>query len=213
MTSQPQKFTHFIFDLDGTLIDTEQSVLETWQKTLKLFVPNRDFSMEQLRIVLGITTEKALEKLDVSVPGEFESQWAVLYRESAHSISFFDGIPEMLKRLKEKGCDVGIVSSRSRQEYEDYFTCFGLNSLCPAVVLKEDTQKHKPDAQPIVKYLELTKADSAQCIYIGDMSTDVECAKNAGIASGLAAWQQNNRNKGDADFVFASPADILKIKK
>ncbi len=211
MTLRPQKFSHFIFDLDGTLIDTQRSVLETWQKTLKRFVPDRDFSMEQLQVVLGITTEKALEKLKVNVPDDFENQWAALYRESARSISFFDGVPEMLKGLKKKGCALGVVSSRSRQEYQDYFTGFGLDPLCSALVLKEDTQKHKPDAQPIVKYLELTKADPAQCIYIGDMPTDVECAKNAGIASGLAAWQQNGGNKGDADFIFVSPADILDI--
>ena len=211
MTAHPKKFTHFIFDLDGTLVDTEQSVLKTWQTTLKQFVPGRDFSKEELRVVLGITTQKALEKLKVNVPDDFEKQWAVRYQQAAHSISFFDGVQDMLKGLKERNRTIGIVSSRSRQEYQDYFKRFDLDNLCSALVLKEDTQKHKPDPQPIAKYLELTQADPAQCIYIGDMPTDVECAKNAGISSGLAAWHREDMKNSCADFVFTSPAHILNI--
>ena len=58
MMVQPKKFTHFIFDLDGTLIDTEQSVLATWQTTLRQFVPHKQFSLEELRVVLASQPRK-----------------------------------------------------------------------------------------------------------------------------------------------------------
>ena len=211
MMVQPKKFTHFIFDLDGTLIDTEQSVLATWQTTLRQFVPHKQFSLEELRVVLGITTKEALKKLGVDVGESFEDQWNVHYQKVAHTICFFPGVEDMLQSLKQRGYTLGIVSSRSRQEYRDYFQGFGLDSLCSAVVLKEDTQKHKPDAQPLLKSLELAKADANQCIYIGDMTTDLECAKNTGLSSGLVTWDRPNVKNSLADFIFTSPSDILNI--
>ena len=61
MEDENMKYQHIIFDLDGTLIDTEQAVLKTWQHTLKDF--HYFFPLEELRIVLGIPTENALKKL------------------------------------------------------------------------------------------------------------------------------------------------------
>jgi beta-phosphoglucomutase-like phosphatase (HAD superfamily) len=60
---------HFIFDLDGTLIDTEQPVLKTWQKTLSEY--GHKFSLSELRCVLGVTTDIGLQRLNATVDGTF----------------------------------------------------------------------------------------------------------------------------------------------
>lgn len=66
-------YTHIIFDLDGTLIDAETAVLKTWQLTLQEYT-GQFFSLEKLKVVLGIITEAALRKLQIEVGEDFEKR-------------------------------------------------------------------------------------------------------------------------------------------
>ena len=76
--------------------------------------------------------------------------------------------------------------------------------------INDDTSKHKPDPEPLYKYLEVSGADKANCLYIGDMLTDIRCAKSAGMRSGFANWKQSNIT-GEADYIFTDPKDILLL--
>jgi HAD superfamily hydrolase (TIGR01549 family) len=202
-------FKHIIFDLDGTLIDTEEAVLKTWQFTLKGY--HYDYSLDELKIVLGITTRKALEKLNVAVDEDFEKQWMRNYRKVADKMVFFDGVKEMLLSLKEQGCSLGIVTSRCRDEFNDYFCSFNLEELFTIIVCSDDTEKHKPDPEPLYKYAELANTDLESCIYIGDMPTDIECANRAGIASGLIIWNNAGVICQEAKFTFNCPKEICEM--
>ncbi len=68
---------------------------------------------------------------------------------------------------------------------------FNLEEFFTTIVLEDDTENHKPYPDPLFKYMELTGADKDSCIYIGDMTTDIQCANNAGVISGLVAWNNS----------------------
>ncbi len=178
---QAMKYKHILFDLDGTLINTEEAVLNTWQYTLKKY--HYTYSLEELKSILGITTRKALEALKVTVDNKFEQNWIKNYANFAVKADFFPGIKKMLLELKAQGCSLGIVTSRCRAEYDAYFSSFHLEEIFHRIVCADDTKKHKPEPDPILKYTEAEKALLSSCIYIGDMPTDIECAKKAGIAA------------------------------
>lgn len=203
------KYKHIIFDLDGTLIDTEDAILQTWQRTLKEY--QYDYSLEEIKVVLGVTTRKGLEKLKADADEDFEKQWSKNYRRVADKMVFFDGVREMLLDLKERGCSLGIVTSRSKAEYNDYFRCFHLEELFDLIVCEDDTKKHKPDPEPLYKYAGLANIGLGYCIYIGDMPTDIECANRAGVVSGLVTWNESGVDCQEADYVFASPGEICDI--
>ena len=95
------KEQHVIFDLDGTLIDSEEAVLKTWQQTLQAQV-NRYFTLEALRVVLGITSKAALAKLQVDVKDDFEQHWIKQYERFAKEMKYFDGMEDMLWELTQK---------------------------------------------------------------------------------------------------------------
>ena len=76
------------------------------------------------------------------------------------------------------------------------------------IVCADDTQEHKPNAAPILKYVELSKTDHRKVLYIGDSKYDSKCAENAGIDFALAVWGSHNKHI-KADYFLEKPANLL----
>ncbi|MDK2807987.1 MAG: hypothetical protein PWP24_721 [Clostridiales bacterium] len=203
------EYTHIVFDLDGTLIDTEAAILKTWQYTLKPY--NLSYSLESLQTVLGISNYDACKRLEAPVDDSFERNWIQNYSKFSDEAAFFPGIENMLYCIKKSRLNLGIVTSRKRTEYERYFKQFKLEKLFSQIVCSDYTSKHKPSPEPLLYYIKKSQADPASCMYIGDMVSDVECANAAGFSSGLVTWNHSSIINCDADYIFSKPADLLKI--
>lgn len=202
------KFKNFVFDLDGTLIDTELSCLKNWQFTLEQI--GKKYSLEHLKGIMGLPIPEATKKLDIKIGESFEADWIKNYSRFSKDMNFFDGIKEMLAGLKEKGINLGIVTSRKKEEYTNFFKDFSLEKMFSTIVCADDTVKHKPNPEPLFKYMELTKSKPQECIYIGDMPADIACARAAKVKSGIAAWN-GNKIKAPATYTFKRPMDVFKV--
>ncbi|OXX83420.1 hypothetical protein AVM15_11055 [Paraclostridium benzoelyticum] len=77
---------HYIFDLDGTLIDTENAILKTWKDTLKEY--GYDYTLEEIRVVLGVTTDIGLKKLNAKVDENYICKWQVNYEKYCSNADF-----------------------------------------------------------------------------------------------------------------------------
>lgn len=180
-------YTCVILDVDGTLIDTEAAVIGSLKKLLQ----ERDMAVtddEKLRFVLGIPGKDSLPRLGIEDVEEACERWNGFMKDFADQISPYDGIPDALRRLKNAGITTGIVTSKTRQELEDDFVLFGLMGQLDYVVCADDTDKHKPCPDPLLKFLELSGADPDRSIYVGDTKYDAEYASAAGVDFALALW-------------------------
>ena len=202
---------HIIFDVDGTLIDTENAVLTAWQATLKEY--GYDFLIDDIAAVLGVTTDISLERLNVKVDDRFLSKWSDNYSVFAADTDYFEKMEDLLKELKDCGFSLGIVTSRNRDEFKKFFSRFNFEKYFETTVLEEDTLKHKPDPEPLLKYMELTGAKKEECIYIGDMACDILSAENAGIRSALVRWNNSRVDYDKALIKFYNVFDVLEFVK
>lgn len=205
------KFRHFVFDLDGTLIDTEHPVLLGWQKSLEL--KGCFLTLEQIKPMLGIPMETVLDMLNIPWEDSFVDLWMDCYETFADEACFFDGVPEMLDALKAAGCGIGAVTSRHRAEYDRYFPKFKLEKWMDYIVLKEDTALNKPNPEPLLRYMELAGATADETIYIGDMPSDAKCANRAGATSAIVTWNGATVDMSDAKLAIASPKDVIGMIK
>ena len=123
------------------------------------------------------------------------------------SVRVFDGIERVLCDLIARGYNLGIVTSKTRAEYETDFACFDIARHFSRVVCADDTSKHKPDSEPLLKYMERANCKETELLYIGDSVYDRQCAESAHCAFALALWGA----KKDMDGVcaFATPGDLL----
>lgn len=199
-----------IFDIDGTLINTEQAVLGSLQKLLEKNY-NRKMKQEDLAFALGIPGAVSLRQLGIEDIEYANKCWNDLMNDFRHTIHVFEGFQQLLANLKKQSVATGVVTSKTKREYQDDFVPFGLASYLPYVVCADDTDRHKPHPDPLVKFLDISDAKAETSIYIGDTIYDYECARDAGVDFGLALWGCKQPDAIPAKYKFANPEDILVL--
>ncbi|WP_443660962.1 HAD family hydrolase [Clostridium algidicarnis] len=205
-------YKYIIFDVDGTLLDTEIAVLSSLQKLVSEEL-NKDYSFEELRFALGIPGEVALNKLGITNVLESFNKWNIYLKEYFHHVKIFDNIKETIVKLNQMGVSTGIVTSETKEEFLNDFVPFGLSNYFKLVVCADDTEEHKPNPEPLLKFIELSEVDKSETIYIGDTKYDMDCALGAGIDFALALWGAKSSIGINANYILENPKQILELVK
>lgn len=200
-------YKQIVFDIDGTLIDTEYAVLHSLQDTV-LELDKRLIPIQALSFALGITGEDALRHLGVQDIAVALSLWDRKMAVYQDTIRVFQGIEEMLAALAQQNIGLGIVTSKTREEFKHDFSHFSIASCFQTVVCADDTSEHKPAPAPLLKYMELAKCQSRELLYVGDSIYDMQCAQRANVRFGLAKWGAGDRVT--AALSFSTPGDLMK---
>lgn len=203
------KYKQIVFDVDGTLLNTESAILHSLQDTMRT-LSGETIPLEKLTFTLGITGEDALQILGVEDITTTIDLWNKKLRDFADDMAVFDGIEELLEKLLKLGCEMGIITSRTKEEFEYGFGQFDIKRYFKTIVCADDTEEHKPNAAPLCKYMELTGADREQVLYIGDSEYDSRCAGNAGTDFALAGWGAHNKMI-KANYHLEKPEELLPI--
>lgn len=203
----------FIFDIDGTLLDTESMYMKALDKVM--IAHNLPHTYEALTKTFGITSLDALKQL--KVPAEqiptILQEWADEIPNHQDEVRLYTGIEAMLKQLHATpGIDLAIMTSKQKFEFERDVTPLGLDKYFSQFVFFEDTKRGKPAPDPILLAMKRAQADPDETVYIGDTQYDLQAAHAAGIKFGLVAWgAKNQRGVSEADYVLAFPEEILSL--
>ncbi|MDV3427979.1 MAG: HAD family hydrolase [Bacillota bacterium] len=200
-----------IFDVDGTLIDTEEGILSSLQRVVKEEL-NQVIDLDKLRFALGITGDSALIKLGISNITRASQNWIKYIEDYSHLIKIYDGIEKNLIKLSSAGFYTGIVTSRTVQELNNDFFPLGLQKYMGTIISADDTKKHKPEPDPLLKFLETSGIDASSSLYIGDTIYDMKCANGAVIDFALALWgAKSAEGITAAKYILKSPDEIWDI--
>lgn len=173
-------FDHIVFDVDGTLADTEESVLSSLVQIVQEET-GKTLPRHELEFALGIPGKDALEKLGIYSQATLD-RWCQVAASFKSTISVFPGLHEVIATLSDNGCKLGIVSSRARNEYAEEIAPLGFDKYFEHIILVEDTTEHKPAPAPMLEYLRRTGANPGNVVYVGDTVYDEQCATSAGVS-------------------------------
>jgi HAD superfamily hydrolase (TIGR01549 family) len=202
-------YKHIIFDIDGTLIDTEKALLYSLQDTLKQ-LQSKHYELSDLRFCLGIPGETALEHLGITNNYEANVTWNENLNKYSNTIIPFPGVEDLITSLRSAGFELGLITSKTRREYAQDFLPFGLAGYFGTVICMEDSERPKPSPFPMLKYLEMAGIMKNEAFYIGDTAYDMRCATEAGVDFGLALWGCSNPDHINATCFFDTPQKVLE---
>lgn len=213
-----QKIENFIFDIDGTLIDTIDMYMPAMIDTLAQHGhPVAPDKVEQTKHDLfGITGRDALRLAGISeeeIP-KMLKDWFDLAYQRADRAKVIEGIPEMLNTLANReDAKIAIATSKLADEYQEYFVNkYDFAKLFKVAITSADTKKHKPAPDPILAAMDKMGADPATTVYVGDTINDMKAAHAAGAKFAGALYSSANPDSiKDADFPLMKPADLLEI--
>ncbi|MFI3284418.1 MAG: HAD-IA family hydrolase, partial [Erysipelotrichaceae bacterium] len=185
-----------LWDLDGTILDTEPAIIETYRQLFVKYSDESSFDEEKKLEVLG----PALKTMfPIYFPGKDADALIQEYRElnyELHKTHVFmmNHVKETLQSLKNQGYRMGIVSTKSTEGVNYGLSLFELDSYFEVIIGEELVSKGKPNPEGILKACQEMGASHDDVIYIGDSITDVEAAKNAGVFSIGYIFNQNRKD-------------------
>jgi pyrophosphatase PpaX len=194
------KKKYIIFDFDGTLCNTNDIIVESWQASFEHFLghslPRRD-----IEATFGEVLRHTVSRL---IPDAEPEEVVEYYRayQNAHqggSVYVFDGVRELLTELRKRGCRIGVATSRTAFSLHNYLRQFDMEDLIDEIITVNDVTRHKPDPESVTATLrklagcednngEIPEGILSQAMMVGDTKYDVGCANNAGVDSVLVGW-------------------------
>jgi len=187
-TNSPGDIHAVLFDLDGTLIDTVALIRESMRHATTQVLRSEIAEDELMK---GVGTPLLAQMRALSEPQAEEL--VRVYREHnarVHDdlIAEYPGVEETLEKLASHGVPMGVVTSKSRAVAMRGLELFGLNGYFEVVVCSDDTQKHKPDPEPVGLAASLMGVTPDQTAFVGDSPFDVMAARAAGALAIAALW-------------------------
>ena len=177
-----------IFDIDGTLVDTNPAHVEAWRRAFKRF--GYDVPTERIVVEIG----KGGDKLVPSILGEEaekrrgdalrraqkEEFLAIARREH---FRVFPGVRELFRALKNRGIRTGLATSSDDKHLDATLASAGidLRSMADVVGTKSDAGASKPDPDVVVAAVEKLGLSPAQCAMVGDTVYDAQACQAAGV--------------------------------
>lgn len=204
-----------IFDIDGTITDTNPLFLEAIRQAYREFT-GEDKPQEFFIFTLGIPSPETVRKL--GIPREqaeaFVARWQELIKIGMPKVRLFPGIREVLETLHEARIPMAIVTAKVQSEMSYQFDRFGLNHLFQVILCAEDAPRPKPYPDPLLVACKKLGIPPKDALFVGDSVYDATAACLAGVPFALASWGALEKERVLAmhpDFVLASPEDLLKI--
>lgn len=217
---ETRKFRNFIFDLDGTLLDTVPDLVLLTNHILRE-VGCPEHTQEEIvsyvgagvrrLIYLALPDDASDELLDKAV-----GLWNEMFYDYYENTFPYEGIPHVLDALKEDGCGVGLVSNKL-QSGVDLIITKRLPGYFDVMLGESPIAPRKPDPTGIKLAMQVMGADKDDTVYIGDSPSDVEAAHNAGLYAVAVLWGYHkledfpDEGPRKPDMILSDPQELLKL--
>lgn len=211
------KYSNCIFDIDGTIINTEETCCRSLMITVKELL-GKEMSYDEAKHYFGLPSNTVSGEVGFSDTALFASVWEQHFRELFHLIRPFEGSIGMVKKIHDSGITTGIVTSRSRVEIAYDPNIAEFLPYIDVLLSADDSPRPKPFPDPMFVYMEKAseirgeKVEPGDCIFFGDAKYDFMCAEGAGVDFGQADWY-NNGNAGfeKAVMSYNSAEEVIKF--
>jgi pyrophosphatase PpaX len=210
------RFRIVLFDLDGTLIDSGPIILASMQHAVRT-VLGREIPPEQLGVTIGgqgiVAQMRAIDEEHADALLEVYKE----HNDGLHeTLEAFEELLALLPGLVAEGRKLGIVTAKRHRTVALALERFpALASNFDVVIAHEDTERHKPDPDPVLLGVERLGGVPAEAAYVGDSPFDIGAAKAAGVYAVAVGWGGIHPDERllaeEPDAFVRSPEELLGV--
>ena len=211
-------YSTYIFDLDGTLLDTLGDLAASVNYALRTHgMP--EHSLDDVRRFVGNGVRKLMERAvpDGADNPHFDETFATFRQHyMAHSLDTtrpYEGIPEALEALKARGCHLAVVSNKMMAATQELCRHFFPDTI--EVAIGEDEAagiRRKPAPDTVFAALKALGVGKENAVYVGDSDVDIQTACNAGLPCISVLWGFRDRDfllQNGAETFISTPSELL----
>ena len=208
--------THVCFDLDGTLVDSRETILKSTQVALdQLNIPH-NIPEDIFTNMIGMHFVDIFEELKIEVPDfeRFISIYKALYFDFIDSSNLYQEVKEALKYLKEKQIKVSLLTTKGQEQAERIIYYFNLRFSFNYLMGRRDGLAHKPSPEPLLFICKELQVEPSETLMVGDTELDIQCginasAKTCGVLYGYRTKVQLEKEK--PNFLISGLDELIKV--
>lgn len=194
-TKQMKSVRVILFDLDGTLVDTTDLIVNTFLSVLSEYEINM-FNSDDVKMMIGRPLREQMTDIysgDIdSIMNRYQELYFELHDNYAREVP---GIRQLLTELKRTGFRLGVVTSKRKISAYPELESFGLVHLFEHIICADDTVLHKPFPDPLHEAIGRFGGAIEDFVYVGDTIFDIQAANSAGMKSLAVTWGPVSENK------------------
>ena len=212
-------YSTYIFDLDGTLLDT----LHDLASSVNYALQNHDMPTHSVDAIRGFVGNGVRLLMERAVPDgaqnpQFEATFATFRQHyMQHSLDTtcpYPGIAEMLHQLKQRGCRLAVVSNKMMAATQDLVRHFFPEIEVAIGEHEAEGIRKKPAPDTVFQALRQLGVGKEQAVYVGDSDVDLQTARNSGLPCISVLWGFRSRDfllhHGATTFI-THPAELLSL--
>ncbi len=195
------RFKAILFDLDGTLIDSTQLILESYRHTMRV---HRGTTLPDSAWIEGLGTPLRVQFRRFTSDEDEVQRMIATYRNwnlANHDamVRAFPGAPETVRDLKTRGARLAIVTSKNRNGVEMGLRLCGFDGLFDTLVTSDDLEASKPDPAPVLAALERLGTAASETLFVGDSPHDIAAGRAAGTRTAACLWGPFTRDRLESE--------------
>ena len=206
-----------LFDLDGTLLDTNELIFDSFNRTIIECVGTTlereeivNFFGRPLKESFGNKFGHDNPKLD-----EYINYYRAINEQNHDNMCFaFEGVKELLTELKNRGIKIGIVTSKRGELARRGMEIAGIIDFMDVIITPESTKLHKPNPEPVIEACRILGIEPKEAFMVGDASYDILCGNSAGcrtIAVSYSLIELDTLKKSNPTYIIDKPLEILDL--
>jgi HAD superfamily hydrolase (TIGR01509 family) len=199
-----------LFDVDGTLVDTNYAHAVAWSDAFR--GAGHRIAMSDIHALIGQGSDRLVESVLGGPDPAVVDAHADLFAARLHQLQVFDGAAELLRRCKEAGLTVVLATSASRHDAGHLEKAIDAADAIDHVTTSDDAESSKPAPDIVEAAVRATGLEAGSCVFVGDTVWDVKAARHAGmdcvcvLTGGIAS---TDLKAAGAVAVYRSPRALL----
>jgi phosphoglycolate phosphatase/pyrophosphatase PpaX len=213
------KINHVCFDLDGTLVKSDKTILNAVFETLNILNIDYEIDEDEFKNAIGLHFFDIFQQFNIQVPdfNKFIKIYKSVYFDFIDESELYPDVANTLISLSKKdNMKISLLTTKSQDQAEKIVNHFEIGTCFDYIMGRRDGMKYKPSGEPLKFICKKIYVDICSTLIVGDTELDINCGKNAGAMTCAVTYGYRSEKKLrqlNPDYIIEGMGDLNLLFK